>query len=293
MEMQQQGSGADGQAQTQCTACTHQHIARMVSIHLKPGGEVRVHPKRHLGCTLNRRTSSAWAMPLLVTTGAGMWVLASTTPAQCDAANLSASTTIPPPGTIYRTLCSCAHVHACFLTAHHRHPQQTSSQAWYSEHSWPLVCCPVIHVSLCHYLQVHTHTCVFVCTFLCILLHPPDTPHPPATPQHPCYTTTPLLRHNTPADKLQCHQLHDRFGRVTQEGVHKPVVLVSCGSFNPPTCMHLRMFELAANQLAKVCMVEVYMVEVYMGEVYLFVSQHRGEKHAHLHHFASDTYMSL
>ena len=32
----------------------------------------------------------------------------------------------------------------------------------------------------------------------------------------------------------------------------KPVVLVSCGSFNPPTVMHLRMFELAAHGLEKV-----------------------------------------
>jgi nicotinic acid mononucleotide adenylyltransferase len=29
-------------------------------------------------------------------------------------------------------------------------------------------------------------------------------------------------------------------------------VLVSCGSFNPPTIMHLRMFELAADALHKV-----------------------------------------
>lgn len=53
-------------------------------------------------------------------------------------------------------------------------------------------------------------------------------------------------------DKLQCHQAHDRFGRVAPNATHRPVVLVSCGSFNPPTNMHLRMFELAATQLAKV-----------------------------------------
>lgn len=28
-----------------------------------------------------------------------------------------------------------------------------------------------------------------------------------------------------------------------------PVLLVACGSFNPPTIMHLRMFELAADAL--------------------------------------------
>lgn len=46
-------------------------------------------------------------------------------------------------------------------------------------------------------------------------------------------------------DKLAC-QLQ-RGGRP-----YKPVVLVSCGSFNPPTNMHLRMFELAKNYLSKV-----------------------------------------
>ena len=30
------------------------------------------------------------------------------------------------------------------------------------------------------------------------------------------------------------------------------MVLLSCGSFNPPTIMHLRMFELAADALRKV-----------------------------------------
>ena len=31
-----------------------------------------------------------------------------------------------------------------------------------------------------------------------------------------------------------------------------PVVLVSCGSFNPPTIMHLRMFDLATQALREV-----------------------------------------
>lgn len=33
---------------------------------------------------------------------------------------------------------------------------------------------------------------------------------------------------------------------------HHPVVLVNCGSFNPPTIMHLRMFDVAAQLLKKV-----------------------------------------
>lgn len=45
-------------------------------------------------------------------------------------------------------------------------------------------------------------------------------------------------------DKLACHR-----------GVPPPripTVLVSCGSFNPPTIMHLRMFDLATAALAEV-----------------------------------------
>ncbi|GMH34434.1 hypothetical protein BSKO_02268 [Bryopsis sp. KO-2023] len=34
-----------------------------------------------------------------------------------------------------------------------------------------------------------------------------------------------------------------------KESIHKPVVVVACGSFNPPTIMHLRMFELARDAL--------------------------------------------
>lgn len=47
-----------------------------------------------------------------------------------------------------------------------------------------------------------------------------------------------------PTDKLACHQ-HVAAPR-------RPVVLLSCGSFNPPTVMHLRMFDLATAGLAKV-----------------------------------------
>lgn len=52
-------------------------------------------------------------------------------------------------------------------------------------------------------------------------------------------------------DKLACHR--------TVPPPRIPVVLVSCGSFNPPTIMHLRMFDLATEALAKVrrgCMFE-------------------------------------
>ena len=50
-----------------------------------------------------------------------------------------------------------------------------------------------------------------------------------------------------PTDKLTC-----KAAAPHKAGEHKPVILVSCGSFNPPTFMHLRMFELAANHLAQV-----------------------------------------
>jgi len=59
-------------------------------------------------------------------------------------------------------------------------------------------------------------------------------------------------RHSTsvdvtlPADKLCCK-------RGAHKDPYKPVVLLSCGSFNPPTHAHLRMFELALQQLAQVC----------------------------------------
>ncbi|PSC73874.1 nicotinamide mononucleotide adenylyltransferase [Micractinium conductrix] len=50
-----------------------------------------------------------------------------------------------------------------------------------------------------------------------------------------------------PADKLKCHLPP---GGYNQERYH-PVVLVSCGSFNPPTFMHLRMLELAQQAMAQ------------------------------------------
>ncbi|KAI3424828.1 hypothetical protein D9Q98_008214 [Chlorella vulgaris] len=50
-----------------------------------------------------------------------------------------------------------------------------------------------------------------------------------------------------PVDKLKCHLPP---GGYSLEHYH-PVVLVTCGSFNPPTFMHLRMLELAQQQLTK------------------------------------------
>ncbi|GAB4821427.1 hypothetical protein N2152v2_008473 [Parachlorella kessleri] len=48
-----------------------------------------------------------------------------------------------------------------------------------------------------------------------------------------------------PVDKLKCHMPPGGFDPAK----YKPVVLVSCGSFNPPTFMHLRMMELAQQAL--------------------------------------------
>ena len=39
---------------------------------------------------------------------------------------------------------------------------------------------------------------------------------------------------------------------VQQLSPRRPVVLVACGSFNPPTLAHLRMFDLAEHALAEV-----------------------------------------
>jgi hypothetical protein len=48
-----------------------------------------------------------------------------------------------------------------------------------------------------------------------------------------------------PTHKLTCHRT-----KLRRHG--KPCVLVSCGSFNPPTMMHLRMFESGRDYLRKV-----------------------------------------
>ena len=54
-----------------------------------------------------------------------------------------------------------------------------------------------------------------------------------------------------PIDKLTCKRAAHQPGSP-----YRPVVLLSCGSFNPPTLAHLRMFELAAHELAKVSLWE-------------------------------------
>ncbi|WIA16300.1 hypothetical protein OEZ85_013001 [Tetradesmus obliquus] len=46
-----------------------------------------------------------------------------------------------------------------------------------------------------------------------------------------------------PTDKLAC--------RIDAAAPRHPTVLVACGSFNPPTIMHLRMFDLATAALAQ------------------------------------------
>jgi len=46
-------------------------------------------------------------------------------------------------------------------------------------------------------------------------------------------------------DKLTCRL------RAGAEGAQQPVVLLGCGSFNPPTLMHLRMFEAARAALTQ------------------------------------------
>lgn len=51
-----------------------------------------------------------------------------------------------------------------------------------------------------------------------------------------------------PLQKLACHVAQHR-----PEGRYSPCVLLSCGSFNPPTMMHLRMFEVARSTLQQVC----------------------------------------
>ncbi|KAL9101884.1 MAG: hypothetical protein Q9163_002905 [Psora crenata] len=40
---------------------------------------------------------------------------------------------------------------------------------------------------------------------------------------------------------------HRKLKRVLKDGTRTPLVLVACGSFSPPTYLHLRMFEIAAD----------------------------------------------
>lgn len=59
------------------------------------------------------------------------------------------------------------------------------------------------------------------------------------------FASTPT-RDDIPVHKLACNLMPN----VSSRG--KPCVLIACGSFNPPTLTHLRMFEAARDELRKV-----------------------------------------
>ncbi len=61
------------------------------------------------------------------------------------------------------------------------------------------------------------------------------------------WTSDKAVQAPLPIDKLSCKRRSHELGKP-----YRPVVLLSCGSFNPPTVAHLRMFELAADELIKV-----------------------------------------
>ena len=52
--------------------------------------------------------------------------------------------------------------------------------------------------------------------------------------------------------KLATNKLKCSWEGSHDSGRYKPVVLLACGAFNPPTFMHLRMCELAAEALDRV-----------------------------------------
>ncbi|CAL5228862.1 g12073 [Coccomyxa viridis] len=60
------------------------------------------------------------------------------------------------------------------------------------------------------------------------------------------WTSDKAVQAPLPIDKLSCKRRSHELGKP-----YRPVVLLSCGSFNPPTVAHLRMFELAADELIK------------------------------------------
>ena len=69
-----------------------------------------------------------------------------------------------------------------------------------------------------------------------------------AAPRYPVSShTSSAFATPLPTDRLSCKRGAHQQGRAYQ-----PVVLLSCGSFNPPTVAHLRMFELGAHALGKV-----------------------------------------
>jgi hypothetical protein len=57
-----------------------------------------------------------------------------------------------------------------------------------------------------------------------------------------------------PVDKLTCKRGAHQHGQT-----YMSVVILCCGSFNPPTNAHLRMFELAAQELRKVLLYGLFM----------------------------------
>lgn len=63
-------------------------------------------------------------------------------------------------------------------------------------------------------------------------------------PIHLCTAGQECIAHALPTDKLSC--------KAAARPPRTPVVLVACGSFNPPTALHMRMFDLAAHELTKV-----------------------------------------
>lgn len=57
--------------------------------------------------------------------------------------------------------------------------------------------------------------------------------------------------YSIPVDKLVCHRnIHSALTGV-QGGQTQPVVLVACGSFNPPTCAHMRVLEVVREEYLK------------------------------------------
>jgi hypothetical protein len=61
-----------------------------------------------------------------------------------------------------------------------------------------------------------------------------------------------------PTDKLAC--------RMDAAAPRRPTVLVSCGSFNPPTIMHLRMFDLATAALAQVHLIASWLALLFQPQ---------------------------
>lgn len=58
-------------------------------------------------------------------------------------------------------------------------------------------------------------------------------------------------RYSIPVDKLVCHRNVHSTPTGVQGGQTQPVVLVACGSFNPPTCAHMRVLEAVREEYLK------------------------------------------